>query len=409
MGPCTLCKNETPFCWLGKPIYSKLDKPTYAYECAHIKSNQNNIILKKYVISFLDEESSNQVCEKLVPFRFSDSDCHISDKLSTEKVIKDRYSNNFSMLDKPILKLDISSIPLETVNYSQHDYSVAAKNSISNRYEDAIPKNGLIYNPTQFEGKQLLPYYLNANKIELPNKEKSLTYIAAQAPKKNTFNEFWKAVVVGQSNIVTLALQNEDHEQKCDDYWSIAYWKEQHVFEIKDGDEIIGRLVKKGHDEEIGTISGILNQKKPKRSYLVDSASSSDDGHNIVKRTYEFTSTLTGEIQTITQFHYKGWPDRGAPDAKLFNRLLEILDETPTIGPLMVHCSAGIGRTGTLIAAHALRCQIKAQREKTENPAVDVIELIKQMRKQRARMVQSQAQLNAICLSVKDYMESLYG
>lgn len=347
--------------------------------------------------------------QKLEQSRFSFNNYPIGAQ-STKNVIEIKYENDFSKLGQPIMPTSTSclvkklvapkilSIHNEIVNYELPEYSIAAKNWEFNRYSDVIPKNDLIYTPTQFEGKQLQPYYLNANTIELDAAGKKLTYIATQGPKETTFNDFWKAIVVGRSHIFNLAMQVENNKLKCDDYWSSSM-----PFEIMDGKNKIG-TVQKITEEVLKLPLITTDQPKPKRSYSYESTCIKQC---IVKRTFEFKSASTGETRTIFQYHYNQWPDHGVPDAGPFKQLLDILDECSNEdGPPVIHCSAGIGRTGTLIAVHALRNLIKAQIEQKQTPSItseDIVELILNMRRQRTGMVQSDEQLKMVYSCVHNY------
>lgn len=93
---------------------------------------------------------------------------------------------------------------------------------------------------------------------------------------------------------------------------------------------------------------------------------------------------LTREVK---QFHYTGWPDFGVPDyphpVMAFIRRLRRFKRT-TEGPDIMHCSAGVGRTGTLIAVQAMMEMVKKEE------SIDVFNFVLGMRQQRNYMVQTE-------------------
>ncbi|KAJ2525781.1 hypothetical protein EV175_007715, partial [Coemansia sp. RSA 1933] len=80
------------------------------------------------------------------------------------------------------------------------------------------------------------------------------------------------------------------------------------------------------------------------------------EGGSIVVRSFVLQHDMhPSESRTVRQLHYTEWPDHGVPQSPV--RLLRLLEElyshTPTTGPVVVHCSAGVGRTGTMITVDA--------------------------------------------------------
>ena len=95
----------------------------------------------------------------------------------------------------------------------------------------------------------------------------------------------------------------------------------------------------------------------------------------------------SGKPFKTTQFHFTTWPDHGVPDYATpilgFHRRVKS-QHKPSRGPLLVHCSAGVGRTGTYIALDNILDQIAAEN------VVGVSSTIVKARKQRMKMVQTQ-------------------
>ena len=94
----------------------------------------------------------------------------------------------------------------------------------------------------------------------------------------------------------------------------------------------------------------------------------------------------TDEERVVVQLMYQNWPDHGVPDEPLaFIRFMEEVRKlrVGTVEPTIVHCSAGIGRTGVLILMETAECLIEA------NQPVYPLDIVTQMRLQRPLMIQT--------------------
>ena len=89
----------------------------------------------------------------------------------------------------------------------------------------------------------------------------------------------------------------------------------------------------------------------------------------------------------MTQFHYTAWPDHGVPDNVMsitsFIRHVRKLFPVSLDQPLLVHCSAGVGRTGTFITLDTMMQQMKAE------DTLSVYKCVRNLRTQRMNMVQT--------------------
>uniref|UniRef100_A0A8C9TMG1 protein-tyrosine-phosphatase n=1 Tax=Scleropages formosus TaxID=113540 RepID=A0A8C9TMG1_SCLFO len=113
--------------------------------------------------------------------------------------------------------------------------------------------------------------------------------------------------------------------------------------------------------------------------------------------------------RTVWQYHFRAWPDHGVPTDP--GGVLDFLEEVNLkqesileAGPIVVHCSAGIGRTGTFIVIDIL---IDVIREKGVDCDIDVPKSIQMVRSQRSGMVQTEAQYRFIYMAVQHYIETL--
>ena len=94
----------------------------------------------------------------------------------------------------------------------------------------------------------------------------------------------------------------------------------------------------------------------------------------------------SNDSHTLTQYHLTSWPDHGVPDYA--TPLMKLHRQStkswcPSKGPILVHCSAGVGRTGTFIAV-----DIGLEQAKKEG-VVDIAGIVNGLRQQRMNMVQT--------------------
>lgn len=108
------------------------------------------------------------------------------------------------------------------------------------------------------------------------------------------------------------------------------------------------------------------------------------------RRLLTITHRESQETRTVTQVHYTSWPDHGVPstydDLKV---LLQDMAQVPHSPPTLLHCSAGVGRTGTILALHILMEVVQAQVQLGISPEFSVFSVVRRMREQRLSMVQT--------------------
>ncbi|XP_046554314.1 uncharacterized protein LOC124263694 isoform X2 [Haliotis rubra] len=195
--------------------------------------------------------------------------------------------------------------------------------------------------------------YINASLMYSYNQAK--TYIAAQAPNKNTVGDFWRMIWEHScSAVVMLTGLVEEAKVKCEQYWPNA---------------------------------GVMNTDHFKVEVDVTQVRAS-----FTTRHMKVTSKTTGENWSVIQFHFTSWPDHGVPDTLALVHYIWLVRQTVAerAGPLLVHCSAGIGRTGTYIAVDSLIDQAR------EEGVVDVLGYVTVMRGQRKNMIQTAAQYECV-------------
>ncbi|XP_032236419.1 tyrosine-protein phosphatase non-receptor type 11 [Nematostella vectensis] len=214
--------------------------------------------------------------------------------------------------------------------------------------------------------------YINANYISGESRGTEKQYIAAQGCLPVTVEDFWAMVYQENTRIIVMTTKEvERGRNKCTRYWPDAETtKDIGVYHIK-------------HIQETELPHYIL-------------------------REFEIWIDSNPIPRSVYQFHYTGWPDHGVP--KDPSPVLSILQEVdikqkavPGSGPIVVHCSAGIGRTGTFIVIDVLIHMIKEQGLDTE---IDISKSIQNVRAQRSGMVQTEAQYEFIYKAIQHYMST---
>jgi protein tyrosine phosphatase len=215
--------------------------------------------------------------------------------------------------------------------------------------------------------RDIKEFYINGNDIVTPYQE----YFATQGPLTTTIKDFWQAVLHKKSSLIlALVMPSENGTKKCEAYWEEEYFPFTHKEWIID--------------------------VTPK----VQISSMKIDDQIISMRFFFCQNMLTGENRMITHLHYENWKDQDVPNLNLFKELLVLIDiYNPNSSPVTVHCSAGVGRTGTLIAAHALRKQLLQNKKEK---VVNIPKMILALRLQRRALVSTKEQLALIYRTVSD-------
>ena len=106
-----------------------------------------------------------------------------------------------------------------------------------------------------------------------------------------------------------------------------------------------------------------------------------------------------GETREVLQDHYLAWPDHGVPrETQTLNQLLADLhvEEDRKVGPIVVHCSAGVGRSGTLLALSILQKTVETQKLRGVDHGISIFSVVRRLREQRTMMVQSREQFELL-------------
>ncbi|XP_050183327.1 tyrosine-protein phosphatase non-receptor type 13 isoform X5 [Myiozetetes cayanensis] len=223
----------------------------------------------------------------------------------------------------------------------------AKENRKKNRYKNILPYDTTRV-PLGIEGG-----YINASFIRMPVGNEEFVYIACQGPLPTTVADFWQMVWEQNCTVIAMMTQEVEGEKiKCQRYWPDVLNKTTMI-----NDKLRLALVR--HQQLKGFIIRVL----------------------------ELEEIQTGEVRHISHLNFIAWPDHDTPsqpdDLLTF---ISYMRHIHKLGPIVTHCSAGIGRSGTLICIDVVLGLISRDLD------FDISDLVRTMRLQRHGMVQTEDQ-----------------
>ncbi|XP_041658745.1 receptor-type tyrosine-protein phosphatase S-like isoform X12 [Cheilinus undulatus] len=244
----------------------------------------------------------------------------------------------------------------ESIDPSQQftwEHSNLEVNKPKNRYANVIAYDHTRVILAPIEGI-LGSDYINANYIDGYRKQNA--YIATQGPLAETFGDFWRMVWEQRAASVVMMTRLEEKSRiKCDQYWPSR------------------------GTETYGMIQVTLLDTMELATFCV--------------RTFSLHKSGSSERREVRQFQFTAWPDHGVPEypTPFLNFLRRVKAcNPPDAGPIIAHCSAGVGRTGCFIVIDAMLERIRHER------TVDIYGHVTLMRSQRNYMVQTEDQYSFI-------------
>uniref|UniRef100_A0A8C4UYX8 protein-tyrosine-phosphatase n=1 Tax=Falco tinnunculus TaxID=100819 RepID=A0A8C4UYX8_FALTI len=252
------------------------------------------------------------------------------------------------------------------------------ENKAKNRYKNILPFDTTRVALRDVDESVPGSDYINANYIKsIPedgrNSEHCKIYIATQGCLQTTVNDFWAMVYQENSHVIVMTTKEvERGRNKCFRYWP-----------------------DKGCTKEYGCICVRNVSEREAQGYYL--------------RELEIVRTDKDECpRLVKHYQYFSWPDHGVPNEP--GGVLSFLDQVnraqrsiPDTGPIIVHCSAGIGRTGTIIVIDILVDIIHRQGLDCD---IDIPKTIQMVRRQRSGMVQTEAQYKFVYMAVQQYIEA---
>ncbi|KAM6958850.1 tyrosine-protein phosphatase non-receptor type 2 [Aplochiton taeniatus] len=245
------------------------------------------------------------------------------------------------------------------------------ENRNRNRYRDVSP-----FDHSRVKLENTENDYINASLVVMEEAQRS--YILTQGPLRNTCGHFWLMIWEQKTKaVIMLNRVMEKGSEKCAQYWPT---KEEREMSFRDTHFLVKLL-----SEDV-------------KSYYTT-------------RVLELQNANTGEKREIHHFHYTTWPDFGVPDspASFLNFLFKVRESGSLgsdHGPAVVHCSAGIGRSGTFSLVDT---SLVLMDKKRKLSSVDIKEILLDMRTYRMGLIQTPDQLRFSYMAVLEGTKFIMG
>ncbi|XP_027756192.1 receptor-type tyrosine-protein phosphatase F isoform X16 [Empidonax traillii] len=208
--------------------------------------------------------------------------------------------------------------------------------------------------------------YINASFIDGYRQQKA--YIATQGPLAETTEDFWRMLWEHNSTIVVMLTKlREMGREKCHQYWPA--------------------------------------ERSARYQYFVVDPMAEYNMPQYILREFKVTDARDGQSRTIRQFQFTDWPEQGVPKTgegfiDFIGQVHKTKEQFGQDGPITVHCSAGVGRTGVFITL-----SIVLERMRYEG-VVDMFQMVKTLRTQRPAMVQTEDQYQLCYRAALEYLGS---
>ncbi|XP_070193546.1 receptor-type tyrosine-protein phosphatase mu-like isoform X1 [Littorina saxatilis] len=232
------------------------------------------------------------------------------------------------------------------------EVALLKKNFKKNRFAAVLPydHNLVVLRDGYSEGKAT--DFVNASYVSGYQLDKQ--FIAAQGPRDNTVGDLWRMIWQEQiTHVVMLTNIKERGKPKCE-----LYWPEE-----------------EGGVDTFGPVTVTTTHVQCRDDFYI--------------RTFNVQRAGSEESREVTQYHYVSWPDHGVPTTTslvtfwryVHNRTKPV--DGAAVPPVLVHCSAGVGRTGSYIG---LEIGVDMAVNKGH---INVLDLVKRLREERCLMVQA--------------------
>lgn len=315
----------------------------------------------------LDEKSKrNETSYRTFTGQQEDNDYQSKSTMKNNEIKQSKALNEQDFLARTHLEIrqefrQLPNPPAKDIHAARDE-----RNLDKNRYRDVIPGEStrVKLQPDEEDKHE----YINANYVSGYNKHEK-AYIFTQGPLQHTVKDFWR--MIWQENISIIVMTTNIRESgtmKCFSYWPLNVNEQLHAGQYH-----------------------IENQQI-------------DQYESFLLTTLVLKKTNHSDSRRIYHAHYLKWPDHGVPtgtkDALLFLEKVEYYKQlTQTNAPILLHCSAGIGRTGTFCA---IDIGIK---QYLNEKIIDIPTNVIQMRHERAGSVQTEDQYLFVYLALMDFIK----
>ena len=293
--------------------------------------------------------------------------------ISKSIFIQNYYDINNFLLNEQKIKSEFNLLKLitETPNHKNLQIDILKNlKRYNNRYSDILPYD---YNSVKYQTNLANDYnksnqndwYINASFINGPFKSDKNSFIAAQTPVLNTIGKFYKMCFNNNIKIlIMLCCFEEEGRKKCE------YYLPNQI------------------NEEISFDNNSVKVKIINEEFLIKNC--------LIER--EISITINNQTKNIYHLQMLNWPDYSKPDGDIgyetVNYLINVMAQSRECfpdSPILIHCSAGTGRTGTLIAIfNLIKCISFFQTVNNDNsisPFFSVFNMVRRLREQRSGMV----------------------
>ncbi|KAK1792090.1 hypothetical protein P4O66_001868 [Electrophorus voltai] len=260
-----------------------------------------------------------------------------------------------------------------TLMRSQRNYMVQTEEQYIFIYDALL--EAVACGNTEVPARSLYAYIQRLAQAELPDnisgmeqEFKQRAYIASQGPLAETAEDYWRMLWEHNSTIVVMLTKlREMGREKCHQYWP--------------------------------------SERSARYQYFVVDPMAEYNMPQYILREFKVTDARDGQSRTVRQFQFTDWPEQGVPKSgegfiDFIGQVHKTKEQFGQDGPITVHCSAGVGRTGVFITL-----SIVLERMRYEG-VVDIFQTVKMLRTQRPAMVQTEEQYQFCYRAALEYLGS---
>jgi tyrosine-protein phosphatase non-receptor type 4 len=344
----------------GTPVVVSAVAPGSAAEASGLRIGQEMTFINGQALKRLDHDSVMELIKGAqgpLEILIVGVDPNASVDIQSSEQEQEQEPTAAGELAGSIVKGDYRSVNVVFDDFDREYHcaaSILPQNTERNRYIDIIPYD---HTRVTLSGDE---DYINANYIQYVDQGIRMDYIATQGPLENTSGDFWQMVWEQGVHIIGMMTAVYEKRPKCHKYWP-------------------------DHDQSVEYGSGA-------GTFLIHNIGE-DDQQGYIIRTLRL-SCAEGE-RDVYHCHFEAWPDHGVPEepsdfVRYLTHVEAIKNDMAELPPTVLHCSAGIGRTGVFMLTETSLALIQNQGE------ANLAEIVTKFREQRMRIVQTESQFDFV-------------